>query len=45
MNSINEARPSATDAPNLDQMDTRQLLERYKQTGDMEAKWALVLRF
>lgn len=44
MNSINQTQ-SAVNPTDLEQMDTRQLLERYKQTGDMEAKWALVLRF
>ena len=44
MNSINQAQ-SAVNTTDLEQMDTRRLLERYKQTGDIEAKWALVLRF
>ena len=29
----------------VDQMDNQTLLLRYKETGDMELKWALVLRF
>ena len=44
MNSINQAQ-SAVNTTDQEQMDTRRLLERYKQTGDIEAKWALVLRF
>ena len=28
-----------------DQMDNQTLLLRYKETGDMELKWALVLRY
>ena len=28
----------------VDQMDNQTLLLRYKETGDMELKWALVLR-
>ena len=29
----------------VDQMDNQTLLLRYKETGDMELKWALVLRY